>query len=59
MYRLILAEQQPERQLFLAVPQGVYDGILSEELGAIVLAGVGLRVLVFDPAKREVARWIR
>src|SRR5437660_1477839 len=33
MYRLILAEQQPDRALFLAIPVAVYDGILSEQLG--------------------------
>ncbi len=58
MYRLVLADQQPDRALFLAIPHAVYDGILSEELGTIVLAGANLRVLVFDPADREVVRWI-
>lgn len=58
MYRLILADQQPDRTLFVAIPQRVYDGILSEELGAIVLAGANLRVLVFDPAAREVIQWV-
>ncbi|MDY3563694.1 hypothetical protein R5W23_005310 [Gemmata sp. JC673] len=58
LYRLVLAEQQPERVLFLALPQFAYDGIMSEELGAIVLAGAHLRALVFDPAAREVVRWI-
>lgn len=58
LYRLILAEQQPERMLFLALPLSAYDGIMSEELGTIVLTGANLRVLVFDPAAREVVRWI-
>ena len=58
MYRLVLADQQPDRALFLAIPHAVYDGILSEELGAIVLAGANLRVLVFDPAAREVIQWV-
>lgn len=58
LYRVILAEQQPERVLFLALPQSAYDGIMSEELGTIVLAGASLRVLVFDPDVREVVRWI-
>jgi hypothetical protein len=57
MYRLILAEQQPERTLFLAIPIGVYDGILSEELGVKVVSGTSLRMLVFDPAARKVLRW--
>lgn len=58
MYRLILADQQPERGLFLAVPGIVYDGILSEPIGDRVLSGLGVRVIVFDPVQREVIRWI-
>lgn len=58
MYRLALAEQQPDRPLFLAVPPEVYNGILSEPLGQLVLVGVNLRLLVFDPDRREVLRWI-
>lgn len=58
MYRLILSEQQPDRMLFLAIPAAVYDGILSEQLGIKVATGASLRVLVFDPTKRKVQRWI-
>lgn len=58
MYRLILADQQPERTLFLAIPQQVYDGILSEELGTLVLSGAEVRVLVFDSTAREIVQWI-
>jgi XisH protein len=58
MYRLALAEQQPDRPLFLAVPTEVYNGILSEPLGQLVLVGVNLRLLVFDPDRREVIQWI-
>lgn len=58
MYRVILARQQPDRPLFLAVPQAVYDGILSETLGQMVLTDLNVRVLVFEPARREVVRWI-
>jgi hypothetical protein len=58
MYRVIIAAQEPDRTLFMAVPQHVYDGILSEELGQIVLDGADLNLLVFDSAKGQVVRWI-
>ncbi|HET6573435.1 MAG TPA: element excision factor XisH family protein [Fimbriiglobus sp.] len=58
MYRVILARQHPDRPLFMAVPRVVYDGILSEQLGRIVVADLNIRVLVFDPDLREVVRWI-
>lgn len=58
MYRVVLARQDPDRPLFLAVPQTVYDGILSEPLGQVVLTDLNIRVLVFDADRQEVVRWI-
>jgi hypothetical protein len=58
LYRVILARQQPDRPLFLGVSEKVYDGILSEQLGQIVLTDLNVRVLVFDPTARRVVRWI-
>ncbi len=59
MYRLILADQQPDRVLFLAITEAVYDGILSEELGTKMLKGAGIRTLIFNPLTRRVTRWIK
>lgn len=58
LYRIVLARQQPDRPLFLAVACEVYDGILSEPLGQIVLTDLNVRVLVFDRTARKVFRWI-
>jgi len=58
LYRVILARQQPDRPLFLGVAGEVYDGILSEPLGQIVLTDLNIRVLVYDPVSRKVVRWI-
>jgi hypothetical protein len=58
LYRLALAQQQPDRPLFLAVPTDVYNGILSEPLGQLVLVGLNIRLLVFEPDRREVVQWI-
>jgi hypothetical protein len=58
LYRVVLARQQPDRPLFLAVTQEVYDRILSEQLGQIVLIDLNLRVMTFDPDRCEVVQWI-
>jgi hypothetical protein len=58
LYRSVLFRQQPDRPAFLAVPFRVYDGILSEPLGQMVLIDLNVRVLVFDPDRREELRWI-
>lgn len=59
MYRMVLAERQPERTLYLAVPGDVYDGFLSEPLGRMLIAAEQVPLLVFDPKRREKPRWIK
>ena len=58
LYRVILARQQPDRPLFLGVSREVYDGILSEPLGKMVLTDLNIRVLVYDPSVSRVIQWI-
>ena len=57
MYRIVLGDQQPDRTLYLAVSETVYNGILSEPLGSQMIAGANLKVLVFDPTRRSIVRW--
>jgi hypothetical protein len=58
LYRVALDQQQPDRQLYLAVPLIVYDGIFSEPLGQLAVTELHLRVLIFDPVQQQVVKWI-
>jgi hypothetical protein len=44
--------------LYLAVPSRVYDGLLSERFGQLILTRLKLRLLVFDDRQERVDRWI-
>jgi hypothetical protein len=57
VYRVVLQEVGPDRTLYLGVPDEVYTGILSEPLGQLVVTGLGMKVVVFDPAERRIVRW--
>jgi hypothetical protein len=57
MYRVLLARTEPERTLYLAIPGDVYSGILSEQVGQIVIADLGIRLLVFDGTTRRITQW--
>src|SRR4051794_13830244 len=37
VYRAVMAESQPDRKLFMAVPTRAYDGVLSEQLGQLII----------------------
>ena len=58
IYRILLARSEPDRLLFLGVPLGVYESFLSERFGNFVVAELKLRLLVFDPLKEKITRWI-
>lgn len=57
LYRSILEEQEPERELFLAVPSEA-AGIFDEPIGQLLCAKHLIKALVFDPVKEEILRWI-
>lgn len=57
MYRNILAEIDPMRVLYLAVPGFVYDGIFQEPLGQLMIQREQLRLLVFDHKMRRIREW--
>ena len=58
LYREVLAEHQPERELYLAVPDAVTKGIFQEEVGALLLRRHIIRLLSFEPEREEVLQWI-
>jgi len=57
-YRAILRKTEPKRQLYLAVHREVYDGLLTERFGQLIVADLQLRLLVFDDEQERVVQWI-
>jgi hypothetical protein len=57
LYSDILAYNDPERVLYLAVQQIVLDGIFSEPIGALVLRR-GVRLLAFSAEEEVITTWI-
>lgn len=57
VYRVVLSRSDPDRVLYLAIPDEAYNGILSEQLGQLVVADLAIRLLVFDPTARRILEW--
>ncbi|HWY86893.1 MAG TPA: element excision factor XisH family protein [Gemmataceae bacterium] len=57
LYRSILEEQEPDRVLFLAIPDEAAD-VLGEPVGQLLIAKQLIQAMVFDPQKEEILRWI-
>jgi XisH protein len=58
IYRAILEQTEPERQLYLAVPREAYESLLSERFGQLIVTKLELRLIVFDEEQKEVIQWI-
>jgi hypothetical protein len=57
VYRKVLERQDPERQLYMAVPVKIYRGLFQEPIGQLLLEEECVRLLVFDPQKEEIVLW--
>jgi hypothetical protein len=58
IYRAVLGETEPDRWLFLAVPHRVFESLLSERFGQVIVARLQLRLLVYDEKQERIVQWI-
>jgi XisH protein len=57
LYRGLLRRSDPERALVLAIPEAVYDSLLTSELGEVARAEIDLALMVFNPVEKTVRQW--
>jgi hypothetical protein len=58
LYEHALQRAEPDRSLYLAVPDTAWQHVFADALGELLIDDHVLRVVVFDPRKEEVVRWI-
>jgi hypothetical protein len=58
IYRTLMTETEPDRQLYMAVPRTVYNGVFTEQFGQLIVTRLHLRLLVFDEVLEGVVQWI-
>ena len=56
-YKVVLAEQQPDRVLYLAVPEDIYEEFFTRRLAQMSVTRMQLNLLVFNPIKKEIILW--
>jgi hypothetical protein len=59
LYKLLMKEADPQRQLFLAIPERAYRLLLGDVDGQRVVEGIGLSLLTVDPITEEIVRWLK
>lgn len=57
-YRIALGEQEPERQLYLAVPIFIYQEFLRLPLAQKTLQEAKLSIMLYEPDEEVIVQWI-
>jgi XisH protein len=58
LYQWALEEQDPERQLFLAVSQEIYLKHFQKPIFQLVIGRNKINLLVYEPSQEEILQWI-
>jgi XisH protein len=58
IYRSVLEEQEPDRVLYLAVPQNILSDVFEDPLGRLLVKKHLAQVVGFDPAMEVIVQWI-
>ncbi len=59
LYLIVMAETEPDRVLYLAVPHRVYESLFCERFGQLILKKEdNLRLIVFDEEQERIVTWV-
>jgi hypothetical protein len=58
LYRSLLHRKDPQRTLYLAIPDDAFLGIFSSELGQLVVEDYSVKLIVFDLEQEVIEQWL-
>jgi hypothetical protein len=58
LYHDILVKREPDRELYVAVPEEIYQSIFEEAIGKLLLENHRVKLVVFDRIQEVILRWI-
>lgn len=59
VYQVNIKLQDPERMLYLAIPQPTFDKMNQQRIFEVVMERYQINVLVYDPVQKQITQWIR
>jgi len=57
-YRTVINKKEPERILYLAIPDFSYNSFFTLEFTQLMVHENNLKLIVFDPEKEVIIQWI-
>jgi hypothetical protein len=58
LYDRLLARYDPDRTLYLAIPDTVRQSVFEEEAGMVLLEDNLIRLFSFNPSEEKIIQWI-
>jgi hypothetical protein len=58
LYDVILTEKEPDRALYLAVPETAYYGIFAERAIEILIEKCKIHLMIYDEIDGRITQWI-
>ncbi len=58
VYRVALAKRDPDRTLYLAIPDVMRGLLLEERDFSDILGAFGIRLILFNPQQERIVQWI-
>ncbi len=58
MYDFTLQSSEPDRELWLAIPEIAYNNLFSNAAVEALRVNFHLKMIVYDPSKQEIVKWI-
>lgn len=59
LYRWLLQDNEPERELYLAIPVHAYQGIFSQPIGKMIVEKLQMKLIIYDTSGKEKLQWIQ
>ena len=56
-YKVVLEESEPDRLLYLAIPEDIYEEFFTRRLARMSVTRMQLNLMVFNPAKEAIVIW--
>lgn len=57
-YRFLIMRNDPDRQLFLAVPRPIYNQLFVNPEGLDLIKNQNLKLIVYDTDSEEIVEWV-
>jgi len=57
-YKVMMRKREPDRILFLAIPDDLKEWFMFQEIATQVVADLSIRLLFYDPIQEEITQWI-